>query len=862
MKRNRTILDIFFLLFLCCLSVNAQDSLTGFVVDAQTGVSIPFASVAYKGHQENAISDANGCFVIGRHEGWHLTFSAVGYRPFILTVDANTSHKLSIQLEPDAQQLDEVQVEVYRQRYRRKNNPAVDLMKKVVAAKEINRIEANDYYSYNKYEKITLAANDLKPEQLNAEPFKTNTWLLDKIEASPHTGKLILPLYVDETISQKIYRRKDQSAKTVIKGHSSNGVNELFQTGDVLNVVVKDVFTDIDLYQNRIRLLQYPFVSPLSKEGIRFYRFYIEDTLMVGSDRCVHLHFLPNNQQDVGFRGELFILDDSTYHLRRAQLAIPKKSRLNFVHGMQVTQEYGRLANGQWVQTVDDMAIELSLASFVQSISVTRTTRLTDHDFAPLPDSLFTTIGPEVTEADAKRRDQAYWSKNRQVELTKSESEIAELVKNVENIKGAKYLLFGLKALFENSIETGSPNYIDLCPVNTLLTHNFVDGWRVRLSAKTTANLNKHLFLSGYYAYGFGSRKLYYSLETTYSLNSKEYLPHEFPKRSITVQSTYDVGSPGDRFLDTDKDNFMVALKWADDHKMMFYDRHRITFEYETYWGMKATFGFKREESEAAGALSFRTLNQSCQDYLSDYRQRRRGNGEFMKTTELSASLRYAPGETYINGKLSRRVVNHEAPVFGIKHTVGLKNVFGGQYNYNCTEAYAYKRFWLSTWGKIDASVRGAIQWNRVPYPLLCHPPANHSYIIEPETFSLINTLEFMNDRYVSFMASWDLNGRIFSRIPLLKRLKWREYIGFRMLWGSLSDKNNPNLAQNAGTARLMYFPAGSYVMDSSRPYTELVVGVHNIFRVFHVEYVRRLGYTQLPSSTKWGMRYVISLSF
>ena len=345
--------------------------------------------------------------------------------------------------------------------------------------------------------------------------------------------------------------------------------------------------------------------------------------------------------------------------------------------------------------------------------------------------------------------------------------------------------------------------------------------------------------------------------ELTYSLNAKKYMPHEFPRRTMTIQISKDVCSPGDRFMDTDKDNFMVALKWAKTDKMMFYNRQQVTFEYETDWGLKATVSGKREENEACGQMTFRTLDQPAPVEF-----RRTGNGEFMHTTEVSARLRYAPGETYINNKLRRRVINFDAPVFSISHTMGFNGVLGGQYNYNYTEAHIYKRFWLSSWGKLDIDLKTGIQWNKVPYPLLIHPAANQSYIIAPETFNLINTMEFLNDRFASFMVSWDLNGKLFNRIPLIKKLHWREYIGFRMLWGTLTDKNNPYLDQNRGSSRLMYFPEGCHVMDPDRPYSELVIGVHNIFKFFHVEYVRRLSYNDLPTSPKWGMRYVIAFSF
>ena len=313
---------------------------------------------------------------------------------------------------------------------------------------------------------------------------------MEQVETSTATGKLILPLSVDETVSQKIYRRDPHAEKTIIQGQSSKGVNDFFQTGGIINTVVKDVFTDIDLYQDHIRLVQYQFISPISDEGTGFYRYYIEDTLTVERDSCIHLHFLPNNQNDMGFRGDLYILKDSTLHVRRCEMSIPNQSNVNFVKNVQILQDYEQLPNGQWVLTKDDMTTDLELFSFLRSATVSRTTRMNDYAFDPIPKKLFRGLRDEVTEADAQIRDDDFWKQYRQVELTKSESSMDKFIHHIENVKGMKYVIFGLKALFENSVETGTPNYIDICPVNTILSHNYVDGWRSRLSAKTTANLS------------------------------------------------------------------------------------------------------------------------------------------------------------------------------------------------------------------------------------------------------------------------------------------------------------------------------------------------------------------------------------
>lgn len=851
---------ILHILLLLCVNAHAQQQfyISGAVTDEETGDSISFASIMYKGHNLTTVANAFGQYSIERHEGWNITVSAVGYKTRIIPINSRTRKRLNIALKPDKQQLAEVTVKSKRSRYSRKDNPAIELMRRVVAAKKKTDLSNNDFYRYNKYEKLTLALNDLTPEQLESSLFKKKPWLLNQVEVSPYTNKLVLPISVDETVSQKFYRKSPHDEKNIIQGQTSTGINDYFQTGDVLNVVVKDVFTNVDLYQDDIRILQRPFTSPMSEKGIGFYRYYIEDTLAIGQDSCIHLAFVPNNMQDMGFRGDLYILKDSTLHLRRCQLSIPKQSNVNFVKSLQVLQEYEKLSDGQWVLTTDDMITELELFEFINAGAiVTRVTRYSDYDFSEVPKKIFHGQKKEVFEADAQMRDKKFWDQYRQVELTRSENSMDKFMENIENMKGFKYVIYGLKTIVENSMETGNPNYVDLCPINTLLTRNYVDGWRTRLSAKTTANLNKHLFLSGYYAHGWGSHRNYYDAEMTYSLNAKKYLPHEFPRRTITIQASQDICSPSDRFMESDKDNIFVAIKWAETNKMMSYSRQKVSFEYETDGGLKAIISGKTEENEAFGAMNYQTLDKPFVA-ISD----KTGNGEYLRTTEASVYLRYAPGETYINRKNHRRVINLDAPVFSLSHTMGFNGVLGGDYNFHLTEAHIFKRFWLNSWGKFDVDLKGGIEWNQVPYPLLIMPAANSSFIIQKNTFSLINTMEFINDRYASLMLSWDLNGKILNRIPLAKKLYWREYLGLRMLWGDLSDKNNPYLPENAGNPRLMYFPEGSNIMDSNRPYMEMVVGIHNIFKFFRVEYVKRLTYKDLPSAPHWGMRYGVSLTF
>lgn len=850
--------NILILLLLILAQAAGAQTITGVVVEESTGDTIPFPSVQYKKEKIATSGNAYGRFSIKRLNGEKLTFSAVGYQELTILIGPNTPSEMKITLKTDTKQLKGVTVKTKRSKYSRKNNPAVELMKRVIAAKKRTDLANHDYYQFNKYQKITFAINDIKPTELENEKLKKKKWLINQIETCPYNNKLILPLSVDETVTRNIYRKDPKTEKSIIMGQSSSGVNDLIETGDILNNVLKDVFTDVDLYDDQIRLLQYPFTSPIGKDAISFYRFYIVDTVYVDRDKCFHLQFLPNNQQDFGFRGEIWILADSTLHVKRCNLTLPKKSDVNFVDNLQIIQEYTRLPEGDWALTTDDMFVEMSVAKFLTKAIVIRTTRMSDYAFDELPDKLFKGKTKVLHESNAMMRDEAFWDKYRSVELTKSESSMDAFINNLSQQKAFKYIIFGVRAFIENFVETGSQNHpskVDIGPINTMISSNFIDGVRTRISAQTTANLNPHWFLSGYYARGWDSRKNYYKGELTYSFNKKEYLPREFPKRTLTFTSTYDVCSPSDKFMHTDKDNVFTALKWTKVEKMMFYNRQQLSFEREEEWGFRTTISLKTEENEACGDLFFKPLSMVGMEYAMI------GQGKF-RTTEARIELRYAPGETFINTKQRRLPVNLDAPVFTLSHTTGIKGFLGGDYDYNFTEASIYKRLWLNSWGKIDILAKGGIQWNKVPFPLLIMPAANLSYIISDETFNLINNMEFLNDRYASLDISWDLNGKIFNRIPLLKKLKWREWLGIKCLWGTLTDKNNPTLAANAGDGMLMEFPEGSYIMDSKRPYIELIAGIHNIFKIIHIQYVHRLNYNHLPTATKNGVRLMMRLTF
>ena len=698
-------LILLFLLVFAASQSFAQ--LKGVITDSITHEPLMYISVYYEGKGVGGVSNANGEYQIETRKNWNeVTFSSIGYRTKVIRLTPGQK-VLNVQMVPDDVMLTEVVVKPKKEKYSKKNNPAVDFMRKVIEHKKAQKLEVNDYYQYDQYEKMKMSLNDITPEKLEKGIYKKYSFLKDQIEVSETTNSLILPISIQETSSQTVFRKNPESKKTIIKGMNSNGINEFFSTGDMLGTVLQDVFTNVNIYDDDIRLLQRRFTSPIAKEGLNFYKYYLMDTLTVERDTCVHLTFVPQNSQDFGFTGHLYVLKDSTYAVKKCVMNLPKKTGVNFVNQLDIVQQYEQLPNGNWVLMDDDMLVDLSLVKSMGGLQVQRTTKYSNYKFDPIEQRLFRLKGSVIKEADMLSKSDEYWAEVRQVPLTKTESSMDVFMNRIEQIPGFKYIIFGAKALIENFVETTGPkkpSKVDIGPINTMISNNYVDGLRLRLSAMTTANLNPHWFLSGYGAYGFKDHRWKYSGTLTYSFNKRDYVVWEFPKHFISATYSYDVMSPMDKFLFTDKDNVFVSFKTTTVDQMSYMRDVAINYELETPTGFGVKSMLRHRNDEPTGNLKY-WANNSSADKMPLPNEKPIHD---ITTAEASVTLRYAPGEAFVNSKQRRIPVSLDAPIFTLTHTAGFKGVLGGEYNFNRTEASIWKRVWLpSSWGKVDISLKG-----------------------------------------------------------------------------------------------------------------------------------------------------------
>ena len=866
LKMKKQSFNIIFRLWTCLtlwwtVSTTVQAQVQGFVTDSLTRKPVSFVQVYYEGSSVGTQTDERGYYYLPAPSSSNTTtliFSSIEYNPKKISVKADTPQHINITLSEHVRLLSEVTVKPRKERYRRKNNPAVELMRRVIANKWKSDIQRHPWCSYYSYQKITTSLDDVTPSKLESTIFKQVPSLINHVEIDTVTHRLILPLVVNETVSRHLWREFPKAEKTIVMGEQSNGINDLLSVGKGLNTIMENYMGAINIHDEDIYLLGKRFISPIATTGaISFYQYYIMDTLKVQGDSCIHLTFVPQNSQDFGFSGHLYVTKDSTCQVKLCQMTFPQKTGINFVDEITIRQEFEPLPNGSWALKTDDFRVNLSLIDQLQSAQIQRTTRYSDYSFAPLEASLFKGNSVKEVYPDATIQTEEFWQSHRPIQLTAKERNMKSLVEDVKQMPGFRYIIFAVRALVENFIETGrdgQPSRFDIGPVNTMVSSNYIDGIRLRFSGKTTAAFNPHLFFKGYIAYGIKDHRPKYKAEVEYTFEKKKRLPFEFPRRSIAFSHQYDVMSPADKYLVTDKDNMFLSLKANTVDQLSFIRRNALTFVYETDNMFSVHAELRHTNDQPVGRLSYIRNDGTNVNMVKR-----------LTTSEASLTLRYAPGETFIHSKQGRMAVNRNASVFTLSHTVGLDDILGSDYHYHMTELSFYKRFWLSSWGRVNTMLKGGAVWNRVPFPLLMFPAANQSFIIQNNHFHMINNMEFLNDRYASLDIVAELNGVLLNRIPLLKHLKWREVFGVSLLYGSLSDKNNPYATP--GDNRIFLFPtrngqATSFVMDSHTPYMEYHAGLYNVFKILRIEYYRRLTYLHLPEASKHGVRMALQFSF
>ena len=832
-------------------------SASGIVKDSITGEPLPFVSVYFDGSTIGAMTDDNGTFTLQNNQGYtKLAAASLGYdTKFIDLKPGKKNDNLEVLLKPTAFEISEVVVKPKREKYTRKDNPAVELIKKVIAHKNDNRIEAKPEYQTEVYEKLSLSLDNFNPNLDKNKFLKKFKFIKNYLDTSEFNGKPILTVSVRENLSDFYYRKSPKAEKTIVRAKRMQGIDKTLDDGGGITSNLEEIFKSINIFDNNIPILLNRFVSPLSSTlATTYYHYYIMDTLDVGGDKCVDLAFVPANSESYGFTGRLYITLDGNYAVKKVLLNTPANINLNWVDKLRIEQEFKQMPDSTWVLDQENTFVNFYVVKGTQQLYAHQLRNYDNYNFnVQNADSVFGLLGALHVLPEATAQPDTFWTHNRPIPLKEKEDALKDLLGQLRKVPAFNAIIKTAEILITGYIPTANDKKVtkfDFGPMNTTFSANHLEGFRMRVGGMTTANLNPYWFASGYLAYGTNDRKIKYNLKLTHSFTKKEYHEGENPVNNLSFIQEYDVYTPGQDFLFTSKDNIFVAWKVGEPVTKMQYIRKSV-LQYEKEWlnGLTWKSWIMNQNNEAAGTLQYIKRDESGNLYhIKDF-----------TTSEIGTQLRFAPGERAYNGRSGKESVfnlSKDAPVFKLSHQLGIKGVLGGDYNYNHTEISAEKRIWLSSFGHIDAQIKAGKVWDKVPFPLLILPNTNQSITIQPEAFHMMNALEFVTDQYVSFNATYYLKGWILNRIPGIKWLRLREVLSFNMIYGGLTDKNNPTL-----TPGLFLLPDGTQPLGSS-PYMECSVGLENIFKILRIDYYRRLTYLDHPDIKKGGIRIALRFTF
>ena len=844
MTLRKTFSFLIILILLCTIfnTTGAQIKIRGIVTDSITGDPLPFVSVFLKGSTTGTMTDNSGKFSFSVPSSTPMiTAGSIGYKEKSILPVTGKYTSLRFRLAPASYKISEVVIRPKKQKYSKKRNPAVDFVRKVIESKNRHNPYQKEYYRYHHAERTIVALNNFREEK-NKKLIHKYPFLKSYIDTSGLSGKPVLPVSSKELVEDVYFQRSPGAEKKVVMAKKNSGIDEMLPEEGV-DHVLGEVFKDVDIYSNNIQLFLRPFVSPLSTGAPDFYKYYLMDTVIVGSEKCADLAFVPFSSQSPGFTGHLFVTLDSTYFVKKVKLNFPKDINLNFIQDMSIEQEFSRAPDGTRLLTHDDIQVEFSVLSIINGFYARRTSTYSGHSFLKPSDMTVFTEKENTIPAKNESRPDSYWAASFQDSTYLKGNTVGNMLERLR--KDPFYYITEkvFAALLTGYIETHPQNNkITLGPVYSTLSSNTVEGVRLRAGGFTTAGLNDHWFGKGYVAYGTTDQKAKYLAEIEYSFDKKKKQANEFPINSIRATYSYELNRLGQHYAES-ADNVLLSLKRLPDDKVTYERNIGLSYNKEFY-------------SQFSYGLDVRYHTDFATRYLPLTDNTTGSNMPSYSMGEAEVRLRYAPGERIYQTPGKRYSITRNAPVFTLSHTVAMKGLLGSTYNVSHTEIGFQKRFWFSEFGTANVILRAGKVWSKSPFPLLILPNANLSYIVQYDTYSNMNALEFINDQYVSWDLNYNMNGFILNRIPLIQYLKLREIVSFRGMYGSLSPQNDP-----AQSNDLLKFPAGSYTMGKV-PYMEAGVGLENIFKILRIDYVWRLTYLNHPHIDKTGIRIVLDFGF
>lgn len=829
---------LFVLLLLPSFAVMGQIiTIKGVIRDKISRQPVPAVNVNFVGLTGGSFSDANGHFEIStRKDVKKIRFSAIGFKAQEHYISGINKDQLRIDLEETAQQLEGVSIQASkRPRYKNRDNEAVDLIRKVIANKEKNIGASGEGLTFKQYEKLNLSVsmmNELAPKSLLLRKFP---FLAKTADTTRRPGRTLVPVFMQEKLSRHIREKDADQDKVQLIDTRASRIDQYFDE-DGIDEYLERLYQPLDIYHHDIGLGGQRILSPIASLGPDFYKYFIIDTIKKEKVPVVRMLISPRNKQDILFMGELYIPLDGRYAVQQADLFLNKEINLNWVKDLRIGLSYVPAADGKLHISRSVMAMDLGVFKGKYSIFGEKTILNNDYQSGA---SL-----PEIAEPGLANttRDSAAFS--RPIELTPLEKNAYTNIDSLKQSPRFKAIMGFTSFVLSGYLKAGA---LEFGPIGSFYSFNEVEGRRFRFSARTNDDFSKRVVLDGHVAYGLRDEKWKYAMGVIYSF--KPTGVYQFPVNTFTLRHSYETQIPGQDLNFIEDDNFLLSFKRGVNDKWLYNRKWSAEYFLETKDRFSIRAGYRNQELAPTGGLIFRKGN--VEDQVKEI-----GLSEFV------TELRWAPREQFYQGKRFRRPIRNGFPIFTLRAAAGFKGLLNGDFNYQNVSLNIYKRLFLAPFGHSDLMLEGGTVFGKVPFPLLVIHRANQTYSYQPQSYNLMNFMEFMSDRYASLHIDHSFNGLILNKAPLIKRLQLREVASLKVLYGGISKKNLPEndpelfRFQRDKENRQTSFALGNV------PYVEGSVGVSNIFKILRVDYVRRFTYLDHPGVTKWGIRARIHVDF
>ncbi|MDX5585539.1 MAG: DUF5686 family protein [Aureibaculum sp.] len=822
-----------FILFLSITSVTfSQVKVSGTVID-ESKEPVSFASVTFKGSTVGTVSDENGKFYLESDKTYtQLEVSFLGFEKKIIALKAR-NFDLIIVLEEESASLDEVMI--YSGKQKKKGNPAIAILRKIWTKKHQNGIHLYQQFEYDKYEKIEFDLNSIDEKFKKKKLFKGMEFVFDKIDTSSITGKSYLPIFINEAM-YKTHGKNKPSKK--FREELIANKNSGFDSNQELIEFVKQLYVDYNIYDNYLKFFDKSFTSPLSRTGVSVYNYILTDSAFIDNKWCYNIVFYPRRKNELTFKGDFWV-NDSTFAVKQIEMTASRSANINWVKEIYVEQEFNVLNDSVFLLKRDHMMSDFAFNKKEKSKGVygRRTTLFNKYAFDIKHDDKFYVSRTDAYKEEIYNKPDEYWSQRRMEKLNKDEIGVYKMLDTLKTVRKFQQLYnigatlaTGYWELFEG---------FDYGPLFSSFGSNDVEGTRIRIGGRTFFNQNDAWRIQAFTAYGFKDKKVKYGIGGKWLVDKKNRI-------IISAGNRRDVEQTGVS-LTTENDvlnrSFASAAFFTrgENFRLTNLNLSNVALDIEPLRNLNFRVG-----------ATYKTLKSAAPDLFNvNYIDDNGVEQSVVKQTELDIAVNFTPGRKNAGFGVERSISNEgRHPILYVSYTKGLKGILNSDFNYDKLQLFYKHRILMGGLGKLNYVLELGKTFGEVPITLLDVVPGNQTLLTAPRTYDLLDYYDFVTDQYASIHLEHNFNGRIFSRLPLLRKLNLREIVGARAVVGSLTDENIAlNVFDLQGKA-------------PNKPYYEYHVGVDNIFKLLRIDFVFRGNYRDRPGATKFGIKGGIGFYF